>query len=88
MGNIFRLKSKNPHPVCARILTHGKIKRNGEFRWEEHSDNNKISEPSRHLNYLSAWISFSQGHFVFVFLSSVFISIYGFSQAFWLNLGT
>ena len=71
---------KNPHP--------GKIKRNGEFRWEEHSDNNKISEPSRHLNYLSAWKSFSQGHFFLVFLSSVFISIYGFSQAFWLNLGT
>ena len=57
MRNLFRLKSKNPHPACA--IYEGvctckenyidESKRNVEIRCEEHSDINKISEPSRHL---------------------------------------
>ena len=57
MRNLFRLKSKNPHPayvVYEKICTWkesyiGETKRNVEIRWEEHSNTNKISEPSRHL---------------------------------------
>ena len=57
MRNLFRLKSKNPHPPCViyeGICTYkenyvGETKRYVEIRWEEHSDINKISEPSRHL---------------------------------------
>ena len=57
MRNLFRLKSKNPHPACAiyeRIYTCkenyiGETKRNVKIRWEEHSGINKTSEPSRHL---------------------------------------
>ena len=57
MRNMFRLKSKNPHPACViyeGICTCkenyvGETKRNAEIRWEEHSNINKISEPSRHL---------------------------------------
>ena len=57
MKNLFCLKSKNPHPVCAiyeGVCTRkenyiGETKRNVKIRWEEHSDINKISEPSRHL---------------------------------------
>ena len=57
MRNLFHLKSKNPHPACARYEgvcacnenyideTKGNVK----IRWEEHSDINKISEPSKHL---------------------------------------
>ena len=55
--NLFRLKSKNPHPACAickGVCTCkenyvGETKRNVEIRWEEHSGINKIFEPSRHL---------------------------------------
>ena len=55
--NLFCLKSKNPHPACAiyeGVCTWkenytDETKRNVEIRWEEHSDINKISEPSRHL---------------------------------------
>ena len=54
---MFRLKSKNPQPTCAiygGVCTCkenyiGETNRNVEIRWEEHSDINKISEPSRHL---------------------------------------
>ena len=57
MRNLFRLKSKNLHPACAiyegvRTCKEnyiGETKRNVEIQWEEHSDINKISEPSRHL---------------------------------------
>ena len=57
MRNLFRLKSKNPCPACViykGICTFkenyiGEAKRNVEIRWEEHSEVNKISEPSRHL---------------------------------------
>ena len=57
LRNLFHLKSKNPHPACViyeGICTCkenyiGETKRNVEIRWEEHSDINKISEPSRHL---------------------------------------
>ena len=57
MRNLFRLKSKNCHPACA--ISEGvctckenyvsETKRNVETWWEEHSNINKISEPSRHL---------------------------------------
>ena len=55
--NLFRLKNKNPHPVCAMYVGVftckenyiGETKRHVEIRWEEHSDISKISEPSRHL---------------------------------------
>ena len=55
--HLFRLKSKNPQPTCAiygGVCTCkenyiGETNRNVEIRWEEHSDINKISEPSRHL---------------------------------------
>ena len=37
----------------------GKAKRNVETQWEEHSDINKVSEPSRHLKsnpmHVFAW---------------------------------
>ena len=57
MRNLFYLKSKNPHPACViyeGVCTYegnyiGETKRNVEIRWEEHSDNSKISEPFRHL---------------------------------------
>ena len=57
MRNLFRLKSKNPHPACTiyegvrtcKGIYIGEIKRNVEIRWEEHSDINKISELSTHL---------------------------------------
>ena len=57
MRNLFFLKSKNPHPGCViyeGIFTCkenyiGETKRNVEIRWEESSDINKTSEPSRHL---------------------------------------
>ena len=55
--NLFHLKSKNCHPACiiyegistCKENYIGETKRNIEIRWEEHSDGNKISEPSRHL---------------------------------------
>ena len=57
MKNLFRLKIKNPHPACVvyeEIHTCeenciGETKWNVEIRWEEHSDINKVFEPSRHL---------------------------------------
>ena len=57
MTILFRLKSKNLHPACAiyqGICTYkenyiGETKQNVEIRWVEHSDINKISEPSRYL---------------------------------------
>ena len=57
MRNLFRLKSTNSHPagviyegICTCKENYiGETKRNAETRWEEHSDTNKISEPSRHL---------------------------------------
>ena len=57
MRNLFRLNSKNLHPACVIyecICTCkenyvGETKQNVEIPWEEHSDINKISEPSRHL---------------------------------------
>ena len=55
--NLFCLKSKKPHPTCAickgvctcKENDIGETKRNVKIRWEEHSDINKMSEPSRHL---------------------------------------
>ena len=57
MRNLFPLKSKNPHHACAiceGVCTCkenyiGETKQNVEIQCEEHSDINKISEPSRHL---------------------------------------
>ena len=54
--NLFRLKSKRPHPTCAicegvctcKENDIGETKRNIKIRWEEHSDINKIYQPSRH----------------------------------------
>ena len=57
MRNLLRFKSKSSHPAWA--IYEGvcpckenyieEIKRNVVIRWEEHSEINKISEPSRHL---------------------------------------
>ena len=57
MTNLFHLKNKNQHPACViyeGICTCkenfiGKAKQNAEIRQEEHSDINKVSEPSRNL---------------------------------------
>ena len=57
MSNLFRLKSKNSHPDCvlykgictAKEHYIGATKRNVEIRWGDHSDINKISEPSKYL---------------------------------------
>ena len=54
---IFKLKSKNPHPscviyegVCVSEQTYiGETKRNVELRWEEHENICKDSEPAKHL---------------------------------------
>ena len=57
MRNLFRLNFKNPHPpcvmyegICACEESYtGETKLNVEIRWGEHSEINKVSEPSRHL---------------------------------------
>ena len=57
MRNLFGLKSNNPHPasviyegICTcKENCIGETKGNIEIRWEEHSDIDKLSEPSRHL---------------------------------------
>ena len=61
MRNLFRLNSENTHPACViyegictcKKTYIGGTKRNVEFRWEEHSDINQISELSRHLKSTS-----------------------------------
>ena len=57
MRNLFRLKSKKPHPACmiyegvsrCKEKDIGETKQNVEIRWKEHSGINKIPETSRHL---------------------------------------
>ena len=57
LRSLFCLKSKNPHPACTiyeGVCTCkenyiGEAKWNVEIWWDERSDINKISEPSRHL---------------------------------------
>ena len=57
MRNLLRFKSKGSHPawaICEGVCPCKEnyieeIKRNVVIRWEEHSEINKISEPSRHL---------------------------------------
>ena len=54
---LFKLKSKNPHPscviyegVCVCEQTYiGETRRNVELRWEEHENTSKDSEPAKHL---------------------------------------
>ena len=53
---LFHLRGKNPHPACVTyrgISTRkenyiSETQPNVEILWEEYSDINKISEPSRH----------------------------------------
>ena len=54
---LFKLKSRNPHPACVIYLgvcvceqTYiGEKRRNVELRWEEHENISKDSEPAKHL---------------------------------------
>ena len=55
--NLFKLKSKNPHPsckiyqgdcICGETYI-GETERNVEVRWNEHTSSSGSSEPSKHL---------------------------------------
>ena len=54
---LFKLKSRNPHPVCViykRVCVWeqtsiGKTRRNVGLRWEEHENISKVCEPAKHL---------------------------------------
>ena len=54
---LFKLKSRNPHPSCViyegvcscKESYIGETVRNAEIRWKEHEDTKKDSEPARHL---------------------------------------
>ena len=57
MKQLFKLKSRNPHPaciiyerVCVCEQTYiGKAGRSVELRWEKHKKISKDSEPAKHL---------------------------------------
>ena len=57
MRNLVRLKSKNPQPACViyqgicacKENYIGETKRNVDIWWQEHSDVNRITDPSRNL---------------------------------------
>ena len=56
---LFKLKSKNPHPSCVKYegvcvceQTYiGETRRNVELRWEEHENISKDSEPVKHTSF-------------------------------------
>ena len=57
MKQLFKLKSRNPHPVCViyegvcvcEQTYIGETRHNIELRWEEHENTSKDSEPAKYL---------------------------------------